>query len=317
MRIIKFLPGSFLILLLALALGACYPNGPNSPYISTLPAAPTPTLAPTLTSTQAEAIAEVILSPTPSGPREYTAVILGLDQTAARCERDERCDLLDPPHSDIFLVVHVAMPDLPKATVVLVPRSLYVPPEMMKHGTGFEWNDPMWSMQVYGRLGFEGIRTYVAVVFGLDVDAVLTINMDQFSGLIDRMGGLAVDDFPEAMDGASVLAYLRDNDNNWGCSTYDCEGRIFTIARSLRARVPDLVFWTLGSEGIYETDLTFTQFLTYLREYYAFEDQGGTVEFVRLWRPDPLESNDTPLDVRGLVPVRPVYEWMAEILESR
>jgi len=259
---------------------------------------------------------EVPGTKTPPEDPGLTFVVLGQDRTAARCERGERCTIYSPSHSDVFVIVHVKDS---KATVVLVPRSLYVPNEMVLHGSGFEWNDPMWSMQVYGKLGAAGVSTYVHIVFGLPVNGVFAIDMDQFASLIDKMGGLDLGwsdgqtDQVAHLDGAETLAYLRDSENNWGCSVYDCEGRIFKVARALRARAHDIIFWTLGADGLFEDDLTFSEILGYVSRYYDFEKAAGTVEFVRLWIP-PLVTDDTPLEIRGLVPTRPLYEWMAEVL---
>lgn len=281
----------------SLILGGCIPNGPGSPYISTEVPTKTPTPA------QVEITVEAELHPTPA-PRDLTFVILGLDRSDERCTRNERCWQMDPPHSDVFVIARVQGNE---AVVVLVPRSLYVP------NVGFE----MWSMSVYGRRGADGIKEYVQTVFGLEVDGVLAIDMSQFASLIDKMGGLEVSGAgPLPLSGIELLAYLRDNENNWGCSTYDCEGRIFKVATALRSRSADLIFWTLGADGLYEMDLTFSDVLGYLHRYYEFNKADGTVRFVRLWRPDPLETNNTPLEIRGLVPVRPLYEWMQEVLQT-
>lgn len=283
--------------LFSLVLGGCVPNGPGSPYIST----EVPTYTPT--PLQVEITVEAELYPTPA-PHDLTFVILGLDRSDERCSRNERCFQFDPPHSDVFVILHV---HYNKATIILVPRSLYVP------NVGFE----MWSMSVYGRRGTEGIKQYIDSVFGLHVDGVFAIDMSKFSLLIDNMGGLEIPgEGPLPLSGSELLAYLRDNENNWGCDTYDCEGRIFKVATALQSRIADLLYWTLGSEGWYETDVSFGMFLGYLNRYYDFVRNFGVVEFVRLWRPDPLETNDTPLEIRGLVPIRPLHGWVQEVLQS-
>jgi hypothetical protein len=297
---------------LAFLLAACQPNGPTPfpPAWETEIAAELTRTAATATPA-AELTVEAYLYPTPTPDDDITLVILGQDETSARCERGERCGA--GSHSDVFVIVHVADN---KATAVLIPRSLYVPPAMMLHGTGFEGESDIWSMAVYGLKGFEGVRMYVRVVFGLQVDGVFAINMDDFEALVDSVGGLTVS--TEAMDGSEVLAYLRDNENNWGCIVYDCEGRIFSVATALRVKARDMLGQTilsLLSDPIIDikTDMEWVAIVAGLARYVAFEVSGGTVEYIRLWIP-PLQSDDTPLEIRGLVPTRPLYEWMAEVL---
>lgn len=309
---------SFVVLAAGVAVALFWPPAPADPERTPTPAPILATVAGFSPSPVPDPPLETEVPGTKTPPEDpgLTFVVLGQDRTAARCERGERCTIYNPPHSDVFVIVHVQGS---KATVVLVPRSLYVPPEMMLHGSGFEWNDPMWSMQVYGKLGAAGVRQYVSVAFDLEVDGVFAIDMDQFASLIDKMGGLEVGwsdgqtDQVAHLDGAGTLAYLRDSENNWGCAVYDCEGRIFKVAKALQARVHDIIFWTLGSYGLFEDDLTFSEILGYVSRYYDFEKAEGTVEFVRLWIP-PLVTDDTPLEIRGLVPTRPLYEWMAEVL---
>jgi hypothetical protein len=254
--------------------------------------------------------------PTPTFYDEYTFVILGQDETVERCWKGERCG--EASHSDVFVIVHVVMADTPYAVAVLVPRNLYVPPEMMLHGSGAEWDQPIWSMQVYGKLGYDGVHRFVNATFGLPVQGVFVTKMDRFTQIVDALGGLTLRD--KTMTGEQVLAFLRDNTNNWGCSTYDCEGRIFEVATALRQQAAhDVVLGLLeGSlftfDPLYETDLGADQILWLLGKYLGFEMQGGEVRFVRLWTPE-VERADTPLNTRGMVPTVNLYDWMAGVLK--
>lgn len=282
------------------------PPGPIPPAQSMVQVQSTATPRPTYTAPP----------PTPTVYDEYTIVVLGQDETVARCWRGERCG--EWSHSDVFVLVHVVMAPEPYAVAVLVPRNLYVPPEMMLHGTGAEWDQPLWSMAVYGRTGYDGLHRYVNAVFGLPVQAVFVTKMDRFTQIVDAFGGLTLRD--KTMSGEEVLGFLRDNDNNWGCPTYDCEGRIFEVATALREQAAhDVVFGLLEEslftlDPLYETDLGIDQILWLLPKYFAFEVRGGRVEFVRLWSPEIVRA-DTPLNVRGMVPVEPLNVWMAEVLK--
>jgi hypothetical protein len=117
------------------------------------------------------------------------------------------------------------------------------------------------------------------------------------------------------------LAYLRDNDNNWGCPTYDCNGRIFAVAEALRGKSGTLVgMGTLadtlvGFHTLYETDLGWDQILWLTVKYFDFELRHGEVKFVRLWSPEIVRA-DTPLNARGMVPVEPLDHWMMEVLKA-
>lgn len=253
---------------------------------------------------------------TPTFYEEYTIVILGQDETVVRCWRGTRCG--EDAHSDVFIIVHVTMSPTPKAVVVLVPRNLYVPNEMMLHGSRIEWENPLWSMQVYGKAGMNGVHQYVNAVFGLPVQAVFVTKMDRFVEIVDALGGLDI--HGKTIDGYEVLAFLRDNDNNWDCQVYDCNGRIFVVAEALRAKsAKDVVFGLLDEsltsvEPLYETDLGYDQVLWLVSKYLAFEMGKNEVEFVRLWTPEVVRS-DTPMNARGMVPQEPLYDWMKEVLK--
>jgi hypothetical protein len=258
-------------------------------------------------------------TPAPAMPgvyEEYTIVILGQDETVVRCWRGTRCGA--ESHSDVFVIVHVTMSPAPKAVVVLVPRNLYVLPEMMLLSTSPEVWDPLWSMQVYGKYGMDGVHQYVNAVFGLPVQAVFVTKMDRFVEIVDALGGLEIRG--KVIDGYEVLAFLRDNDNNWGCQVYDCNGRIFTVAEALRAKsAKDVVMGLLEEsltnvDPLYETDLGYDQVLWMVSKYLAFEMGKGEVQFVRLWTPEVVRS-DTPLNVRGMVPTYPLYDWMTATLK--
>jgi hypothetical protein len=220
------------------------------------------------------------------------------------------------------------MSPTPKAVAVLVPRNLYVPDNFYLGGRPITLDPKMWAMQVYGRQGYNGIHMYVYQVFGQEVQAVFVTKMDRFVKIVDALGGLDLpgEGAPEAVPlvnhtGAEVLAYLRDNDNNWGCPTYDCNGRIFAVAEALRGKSGTLVgMGTLadtlvGFHTLYETDLGWDQILWLTVKYFDFELRHGEVKFVRLWSPEIVRA-DTPLNTRGMVPVEPLDHWMMEVLKA-
>ncbi len=267
------------------------------------------------------------LTPTPTTPT-YNIVLLGGDQTAARAVRGERLDGYQ--HTDVFVIVHMEMSDPPRATAILVPRNLWVPDSMMiDEGAGPFQIHPLWSMEVYGRTGAMGIDEYVRRTFGLPVDAVFYVRMDRFPELIDKyLGGLSVDVHPlnpakgpeqvVHMSGAEVLAYLRDNDNNWGCLEYDCEGRVFRVLDAFREKalglsLIDELSLVGASVPEWTSDVPFSRVYDLTMAGSEFIRQHGTVKYVRLWTPE-IQRADTPLDVRGMVPTIPLYTWIKTVL---
>ena len=294
-----------ILLLFLVLIAACVPNGPGSPYISTEPApiAATPSTAPSPFPPAAP------LPTTSLAPDEYTFAILGLDQSKARCDRGERCG--QGAHTDVFLLVHVLVGPTPAVTAILIPRSLYVP------GIGYE----MWSMQVYGKTGWEGIHDYVGKVFGIPIDGGFAVDMDAFATIVNNLGGVQVGG--QSLDGAETLAYLRDLKNNWGCYYYDCEGRTVQVAIALKdaffRSLPDtltdpvaLYDLAMSLRGLYTTDLSGMEQITTLA-HLALTARDAPVRMVRLWIPE-VRTADTPLDIRGLVPATDLKVWMQGVL---
>lgn len=260
-----------------------------------------------------QAVGPPVASPSPAPPaiEEFNFVLLGGDDSAGREASGYRTPAT--VHTDVFVIAHVAMTDPPVVTFITLPRNLWV------HVESFP---DMWSMQVYGREGFAGIHYYIQEVFGLPVTAIFYIRMDRFVQLVDSIGGLDVltVNGSAAMNGDEVLAYLRDNDNNWGCSQYDCEGRIRRVLYAFIEKAPSVLrnMDFLGAlsalYGLYETDISAFQQLEWVYNLARLLITSPIdLRYAPLWSP-AIITGDTPLNVRGMVPTRSLVSWMQETL---
>ena len=286
------------ILLLALLCSACAVAIPAPAIPSAVPpsaVAPSPTFPPTLT-------------PPADIPGRYNFLLLGGDY------REHRAGTDYGDKTDVILLVSILMEDPVKITVVQFPRNLYVPVEAM---------EDQWLFHVYSREGFTGLHYYFQQVFDVDLHGIFYVNMDNFITLVDGLGGLWVNG---VMDGEQTLAYLRDNENNWEHGVYDAGGRQFKVLVALADKVKtrfheDALTTAKDLWGAYgnllDTDLSTFDQIHYLAELaWTIATKEYIVESVRLAEPTVVRD-ETPLEVRGLVPNEDLASWMTEVLDGR
>jgi len=295
---------------LCLALGACAPEATMT----------------TLNPAQAEITAQAALWPTATpeptpigdGPRtRWNYLVLGGDLGPGR-PKEAFGGAGDK--TDVMLLVSVNLGTPSDVAVVQFPRNLYAP-----------WSGgERFMFEVYRADGPDGVRSYFLDVLGLDLDGMVYVDMAHFVELVDGLGGVDVGYFDleqgETMahfDGVSLLAWLRDNDNNWGHGVYDADNRQHKALLAL-----GMTAWEFAGEDpvkatqiawdlrdAFETDLG----LIGIAEATALAAQvyqsGWTVRFERLASPD-VERGPVPMEPgRGEVPTRDLRLWMAEVLD--
>ena len=289
------------LILLALLLSACAVVPPTDAVIFPTDAVVSPSL-------EAVSTQDVIPVETPKKQRadRYDFLLLGGDYRSHRQTGGDK--------TDVMLLVSILMEDPTKITVVQFPRNLYVPVEAM---------DDQWLYAVYGNEGFVGLHYYYQEVFGVGLNGVFFVHMDNFVTLVDGLGGLWLNG---VMDGEQTLEYLRDNANNWDYGVYDVGERQFKVLYALaekvktRFRENGLItakdLW--GAYGnLLKTDLSEFEQIHYLAELaWTIATKEYIVESVRLAEPVVVRG-ETPLEVRGLVPNEDLASWMEETLNGR
>lgn len=279
---------------------------------------PAPQETPTMAASDATSPPDVdpletstpIPSPEEEPQHRFTYLVLGGDY------RGHRLGTKWGDKTDVMILVSIFDygPNL-KVDMVQFPRNFYT------EVSNFE---DMWLFHVFGREGFTGLHYYFQHVFDVDLDGVFYINMDNFVMLIDDAApdGIAVG--RELKDGEEILAYLRDNENNWGCSYYDCESRQFEVLWAMiqhfhRYLSEDPVHAALTIterwSGLYETDLsTWEQIVDGARLAWKWMQTPYVVNLHKLTLSGVVKYGDTPLEVRGWIIDGDVPGWLWEQL---
>lgn len=120
-------------------------------------------------------------SPIETDEESYNLILIGNDARSDRVEPD--CPTCILVHTDAFVYVNISMTDELQVAMVSIPRELYL------HVDGI--TDSQVS-QLYARGGLEWIKTWSEAVLGVEIDGVMTIDMDAFVEVIDKMGGITV-----------------------------------------------------------------------------------------------------------------------------
>ena len=213
--------------------------------------------------------------------------------------------------TDVIVLVSVLETDPMQITVVQFPRNLYHP---------FSLGDT-WLFAVWDRYGWQGLHQYFQEVFGVSLQGIHYINMDNFVGLVDELG----------MDGEDTLAYLRDNENNWERGSYDAEQRVFNVlvdlwgfGRAYFLEDPIAATNTVYSRwgDLFESDLSSIEQLYWLfslgwrvrgAEWEWEQIQLEEPAIIRGWT--PIIQDEQPM--RGMVADTDLSEWMSEVLDGR
>jgi hypothetical protein len=300
---------TLILLMFMILIAAC--SGPPEPTPAPLASA---TMATPDTSSPPDADPLETPSPIPSPDAEpqhrFTYLVLGGDF------RDHRLGTRYGDKTDVMILVSIFDygPNL-KVDMVQFPRNFY---------TVVDNFEDMWLFHVFGREGFVGLHYYFQRVFDIDIDGIFYINMDNFVTLIDDAApqGIAVGD--KLKNGEEILAYLRDNDNNWGCPQYDCESRQLEVLWALiqyfhRYLEEDAVHAALTVTerwgGLYETDLsTWDQIVQGASLAWRWMQTPYVVNLHKFTQSGVIKYGDTPLEVRGWIPDGDMPGWLWEQL---
>ncbi len=284
-----------LILLIPLLLiTACSIPLEPRPTATVSPPEPLPTEPPLFTNTPI-----VTPYPTAGGDTVHRYLFLGGDYRASRAGTEYG------DKTDVMLLVQVRYnkdADNPaRIDVIQFPRNFY---------TGVEAMDDMWLFHVWGKEGWPGLHYYFQQVFDVDLDGIFYVNMDRFVIFIDQIAPNGIMSDLGYLGGEDLLAYLRDNDNNWGCPEYDCGDRqmrtLLHIAEHIKGMIKDDPFSIFGLwedlGWLFETDLTTLEQI----------EQGGhiaidligrnyQVHVHKMTEAEGTVYNDTELNARGWV----------------
>ncbi|MEX0709936.1 MAG: LCP family protein [Chloroflexota bacterium] len=193
--------------------------------------APTPTLVPTVEPTPTlvptvEPTATVRPTPIPIPvdeamlARRFTVLLAGADSSLNR-----RSDGVDDWNTDALMVISVS-PDQSQIAILSLPRDTVDVP--MADGS-------IYRGKVNGlaqRLGMEALRGAMASLLGVTIDRYIRVDMDDFTRMVDAVGGIDVEvetrlidpkvdlhlePGPAHLDGATALSFARTRvDSDYG-----------------------------------------------------------------------------------------------------
>lgn len=218
--------------------------------------APTPTTTPEPTPTP---------SPTPIPLDEemlsqrLSVLVVGVDTSAAR-----RTGGLDEPNTDALMVVSIS-PDQSQIALISLPRDTVDLP--MPDGS-------IYRSKVNGiahTLGFEALRGAMETLVDEPIDRYIAIDMDDFTWMVDAVGGIdvvvetAISDplihlqlaaGPAHLDGATALSFSRSRvDMDYGRAGRQQQVIVALVRKWLEPRVSSLV-GTLRLLSSLETDIS-------------------------------------------------------------
>ena len=202
------------ILALAVVLTACT-SAPASPSPSAeMSPSPTETASPTESpSATPIPIDEAMLA------RRFTVMVAGVDSSAARRARGE------DQNTDALMVISVSA-DKSRIDILSLPRDTVDIP--MPDGTIYHRK----INSIAQAFGIEGLRGAMSTLLGVPIDRYVEVDMDDFTWMVDAVGGIDVevetrlsdpnihlllDPGPAHLDGATALSYSRTRvDSDYG-----------------------------------------------------------------------------------------------------
>ena len=202
------------ILALAVVLTACT-SAPASPSPSAeMSPSPTETASPTESpSATPIPIDEATLA------RRFTVMVAGVDSSAARRARGE------DQNTDALMVISVSA-DKSRIDILSLPRDTVDIP--MPDGTIYHRK----INSIAQAFGIEGLRGAMSTLLGVPIDRYVEVDMDDFTWMVDAVGGIDVevetrlsdpnihlllDPGPAHLDGATALSYSRTRvDSDYG-----------------------------------------------------------------------------------------------------
>ena len=202
------------ILALAVVLTACT-SAPATPSPSA-EMSPSPTEAASPTESPSATpipIDEAMLA------RRFTVMVAGVDSSAARRARGE------DQNTDALMVISVSA-DKSRIDILSLPRDTVDIP--MPDGTIYHRK----INSIAQAFGIEGLRGAMSTLLGVPIDRYVEVDMDDFTWMVDAVGGIDVevetrlsdpnihlllDPGPAHLDGATALSYSRTRvDSDYG-----------------------------------------------------------------------------------------------------
>lgn len=302
-----------IVALFVFALSACSPATPSLVTNSQIFISPTsiPTIGSPPEATMPPSTPFPTFTPPPTHDPEAERInllFLGGDY------REHRAGTGFGDKTDVMILVQIVMDTPARVTMIQFPRNLYHPVEAM---------DDAWLFHIWGREGYPGLHYYFQQVFDIDLHGIFYINMDHFVSLVDVLGGMwigASDFDSEFADGETTIAYLRDNENNWGCPEYDCGDRqmrmLFQIAENVKNLYKEkpldtlMKMWNSYSRMV-KTDLSDLEQVRYLFSIgLLLATRDYSLDMLKLTKSGYIEYGDTPLEVRGwIIPDLGDLQW--------
>ncbi|MGI8998864.1 MAG: LCP family protein [Candidatus Limnocylindria bacterium] len=151
--------------------------------------------------------------------RRWTVLYVGTDVDEARESREE------PVNADALMVISLSA-DQSQLTLVSLPRDTVDVPL----ADGGSWDSKINSL--YRERGIEALVGAMETLYGVPIDAHVVFDMDDFAGLVEAVGGIAVSppepildpivslDLPaglQGLDGPTTLGYVRTRiDQDYG-----------------------------------------------------------------------------------------------------
>ena len=190
--------------------------------------------------------------------RPWTVLFIGVDST------EERRASGQPRNADAILLVSVNA-DGSRVSMVSLPRDT-VDVSLPDGGTY-----PRKVNGLYAEAGPEGLTDAVATLYGVEIDGYLALDMDDFTGLVDAVGGVDVNPpaplvdpivdldlaaGPQEIDAATANGYVRTRvDQDYGRMRRQQEVVVGVVERLLDPATDVDLRAVLDGLGSLETDL--------------------------------------------------------------
>lgn len=256
----------FRLLVIGLVLTGCTSASPTPSPTLVPTAEPTPSLAPT-----AEPTATVRPTPIPIPvdeamlARRFTVLVAGADSSRSR-----RSDGVDDWNTDALMVISVSA-DQSEIAILSLPRDTVDLP--MADGSTYR-------RKVNGlaqRLGMEALRGAMASLLGVPIDRYIRVDMDDFTWMVDVVGGIDVEvktrlvdpkvhlhlePGPAHLDGALALSFSRTRvDSDYGRAARQQQVMLPLVRKWLEPGLGALI-GTVRLLGSLQTDIRLSELTT-------------------------------------------------------
>lgn len=234
--------------------------GSEPPVASPSPS-PSPSVEPSASASTSPTFAADLLD------RRWNVLYVGTDVNEARTQNEE------PVNTDALMLVSLSA-DQSELTLISLPRDTVDIP-LADGGT---WPGKVNSL--YREEGIDALVGAMEALYGVPIDAHIVLDMDDFRGLVDAVGGIEVSPpapvidpivdldlpaGPQEIDGVTTLGYVRTRvDMDYGRMGRQQEV-VVSLARTLIDPGTEIdLRATLDSFGSLETDLPLDQLPTLL-----------------------------------------------------